>query len=330
MDVLREIGADGFGRERKARGPLLYESVNVREAMVARELEIAGELDGGEFAEEVGTAGPDGGDPGQAGAGVPLVGEVEILAGAAKSEIDFGAAFKGEQGGIANEERGIGLREHGDGVGGYGEELWSGAEEVLEENLGVGDGRSGGRIGRNGSDGFEGVTGPEEKEDGADTIKRSDRAAGDDGEVRGEGGDRDQAESGTAGKELQGTLGRCGVVERVAGGEFCGEGWVFKIPHERGGVEEVDGGDGQGWHVIDLEEGLTRVAKEEPGQDKGRDASRPMCGTKRELAAATTASEKLENGEEDVNAIEVDGEREHGGGDAVAASSNASKVSDGE
>ena len=78
--------------------------------------------------------------------------------------------------------------------------------------------------------------------DGADFVERGDGAAGDDGEVRGEGGDGDEAEVGAGGEEFGGAEGGLGVVEGVALGEFCGEGRVLEVPHERRGVEEVNGG----------------------------------------------------------------------------------------
>src|SRR5436309_1696324 len=65
-------------------------------------------------------------------------------------------------------------------------------------------------------------------------------------EVRGEGGDGDETEVGAAAEELVGTARRQGVVELVALGEGVGEGRVLEVPHEGGGVEEVDGGYADG------------------------------------------------------------------------------------
>ncbi len=218
VDVGGEIGADGFGWEGKAVGPLPDEVFDVLEAVVAGELKVLGELGGGEIAEEVGAAGPDGGDPGEACAGVPLVGEVEVLARAFQGEVDGGVLLEGEEGGVADEEGGVGLGEHGDGVGGGGEEGGVGAEEVAKEDLCVGDGGAGGGVGGDGSNGFEGVAGSEEEKDGADAVERRDRTAGDDGEVGGEGGDGDETEGSAAGDEILGTLSGGGVVEGVTGG----------------------------------------------------------------------------------------------------------------
>jgi hypothetical protein len=39
-----------------------------------------------------------------------------------------------------------------------------------------------------------------------------------------------------------------GVVDVVVRGEGGAAGWVFEVPHEGRGVEEVDGGDAEaGW-----------------------------------------------------------------------------------
>jgi len=62
-----------------------------------------------------------------------------IHAGQMHLLLDLFAGLKGEQGGIADEQRGVGGAEHGDGVGGRGQEAGLGAEELAEEDLGVGD-----------------------------------------------------------------------------------------------------------------------------------------------------------------------------------------------
>jgi len=89
------------------------------------------------------------------------------------------------------------------------------------------------------------VRGLDDELDGADLVERCDGAAGDDGEIGCEGGDGDEAEIGSGGEELVGAEGRLGVVEGVALGESGGEGRVLEVPHERSGVEEVDGGDAE-------------------------------------------------------------------------------------
>ncbi len=176
--------------------------------------------------------GPDGGDPGEVRGGGPKLGDVVPGAGAGLP-LDFGAVLEREQGGVADEEGGVGGGEHGDGVGGSGGEARLDAEEVAEEELGVGGRRAGSGVGRDGADLRERQLADEL--DGTDRVEAGDGAVGDDGELGGEGGDGDEAEVGLAGEELGGALGRQHVVEVVAG--VGGE-----VPHERGGVEEVDGG----------------------------------------------------------------------------------------
>ena len=71
-----------------------------------------------------GADGPDGGDPGKASAGAPLVGEVEPEAGTGGC-FDLVERFVGEESGVADEQGSVGVGEHGDGVGGRGEEVGS-------------------------------------------------------------------------------------------------------------------------------------------------------------------------------------------------------------
>ena len=75
------------------------------------------------------------------------------------------------------------------------------------------------------------------------SIERGDGAAGDDGELRRERGDGNQAKVGAGGEELVGAERRLGVVEGVTLGQCGRERGVLEVPHERSGVEEVDGGD---------------------------------------------------------------------------------------
>ena len=81
--------------------------------------------------------------------------------------------------------------------------------------------------------------------DGTDVVERGDGAAGDDGERGGEGGDGNEAEVGAAFVQFDGALRGVGVVELIALGEGGISGRVFEVPHERGGVEEVDGCDAE-------------------------------------------------------------------------------------
>lgn len=88
----------------------------------------------------------------------------------------------------------------------------------------------------------------DEEEDGANLVERGDGTAGDDGEIGGEGGDGDEAEVGLAREELPGAEGGLRGVQGVTGGEGRVLRWVFEVPHERGWVEEVDGGNAEfGW-----------------------------------------------------------------------------------
>ena len=79
--------------------------------------------------------------------------------------------------------------------------------------------------------------------DGADLVERGDGASGDDSERRRESGDGDEAEVGAAFEEFGGALCGLRVVQVVALGECDVVRRVFEVPHERRGIEEVDGGD---------------------------------------------------------------------------------------
>ncbi len=68
VDILREVFADGCGREVDARGPLVDEVFDVSEAVVAGLVEVGGDLGGGLVLkmgrEDFVPDGPDGGYPG--------------------------------------------------------------------------------------------------------------------------------------------------------------------------------------------------------------------------------------------------------------------------
>lgn len=74
-------------------------------------------------------------------------------------------------------------------------------------------------------------------------VERGDGAAGHDSEGRREGGDGNEAEIGAAAEEIFGALRGLGVVKDVALGKPGVAGRVLEVPHERGGIEELDGGD---------------------------------------------------------------------------------------
>ena len=242
MDVNRQVMLNGYGRDADAWGPFANEVVDVGEAVVARGGEVADELIRGKVAlrERFGADGPDGSDPGEAGAGAPFVRQVEPLAGA-DGLFDLLAGFEGEERGIADEQSGVRVPEHGDGIGGRGDEAGLGVEEVAEEDLGVGARAAGGVVGGYSSDGFESVWMFDDELNGAHAIERSDGAAGDDGELGGERGDGDEAEVGATGEELVGAERGERVVELVVFGEGGGQRRMLEVPHEGSRVEEADG-----------------------------------------------------------------------------------------
>ncbi len=172
VDVVGEVVADGRGWDGDAWGPLMDEVFDVGEAVVAGVGEVFGELGGGDVAggERLGAGGPDGGDPGEVGAGLPLVGKVEPLAGADEL-FDLSAGFESQEGGIAYEDRGVGVVEHRDGVGCGGEEGGVGVEEFAEEDFGVGEGTAGGGVGGDGLYRAEGVGFFNDELDGADAVE---------------------------------------------------------------------------------------------------------------------------------------------------------------
>jgi len=249
VDVVGEVFADGLGSKGDTWSPLADEVVDMGQAMIAGGCEVFDELCCGDvaFGEGFGANGPDSGYPGEAGSGVPLVGEVEPLAGA-DGVFDLLAMFEGEERGVADEEGGVGLAKHGDGVGRRGEEGGVGAEEMAEEDLGVNAGAAGCGVGGDDAEGLEGVGLLDDELDRAHAGERGDGAAGNDGERRRQGSDGDEAEVGTSGEKLVGAKRRKSVVELVALGECGGERGVLEVPHEGSRVEEADGSyaDGMG------------------------------------------------------------------------------------
>jgi hypothetical protein len=121
--------------------------------------------------------------------------------------------------------------------------------EVLEEDAGVGDGAAAGGVGGEGADLLESLGDGEavgifyEEKDAADFVERGDGAAGNDGELWGEGGDGDEAEVGGVGVELRGADGGRGVVDVVVLAEGGGGGFVFEVVEEWSWVQKGDGGD---------------------------------------------------------------------------------------
>lgn len=84
--------------------------------------------------------------------------------------------------------------------------------------------------------------------DRADAVERGDGAAGDDGEIRRKFGDGNEAEIGPGCEQLVSAERWPGVVQGVALSELCRQRRVLEVPHERRGVEKIDGSyaDGMG------------------------------------------------------------------------------------
>ena len=248
-DVFGEIGADGVAGDSDAEGPIVGEGVDVGEASIAGVLEVGDDLVGREArgCECFGVDGPEGGDPDGSGEGVPLVREVEIeepLAGAALAGV---AIFEGEKGGVADEESGVGRLQHRFKIGGVVEEGGLDLPEAREEDAGVGGRGARGGIESDATDAIESVGMAHDEEDGADAVARGDGAAGDDGKRgrEGECGDGNESNVGNARGEFGGAFGGGVEGEAVTLGEAGAVRFVVEGPHERGGIEEADGGDAE-------------------------------------------------------------------------------------
>ncbi len=209
MDVVGEIGADGVGGDGEARGPLGDELVDVGEACVAAGGKVLcyAHGEGWVVKESIGADGPDGGDPGEAGEFTPELSEVEPEE-IGEGRVDGGLVFAREERRVSNEESGVAGGEHGRGIGGLLDVGGMGLVEVLEEDARVGGRAARGGVGGEGADALERSGGGEvigvfdEQENAADLMQGSDVAARDDGELRCERGDGDEAEVGGAGDEL--------------------------------------------------------------------------------------------------------------------------------
>ena len=263
VDVAGEIGPDDLRRDRDPGRPLADEGVDVGESSVAAGDEVAGELrrrDAGQF-ESNGANGPDGGDPGEAGMVTPEGREVEPeerrgAEGGIDVGLDLIALLAREESRVADEERGVGGGKHGDSVRTVFCKGGAGVVEVLEEDVRVGGGTARGVVGGDSGDVGQrlldwqvaGIF--DEQEDAANLVKAGYGAAGDDGQLRRELGDGDQAEIGGAGVELTGAVSGRGVVELVAGAQSGGGGWVLKVEQEGRRIQEGDGGDAKGHKKI--------------------------------------------------------------------------------
>lgn len=244
-----EVATDGLGWHGDAWRPLLDEVVDMGETMVAGENQVFGDLGGGDVAHIQGfrADGPYSGDPGKIGTYVPLVGQVEPLAGA-DGLLDLLAGFECQQCGVANEQGGVSLLEHADGIGGVLDKGGVDAEKLAEQDFGVSKGTARSGVGGDGANRFEAMACFDDQLDGADAVERGDGAARNDSEIGGKGGDGDEAEVCTSGQQFIGAEGGFGVVETISLGKFRREWRVLEVPHERCGIEKVDSGyaDGMG------------------------------------------------------------------------------------
>ena len=166
----------------------------------------------------------------------------------ADSGFNLLAGFESQERRVADENGCVGLLQHRDGIGWTGNKRGTCANKLAEEDLSVGEGAAGGGVGGDRFYSAESVWGFDDELDGANFVQRSDRAAGDDREIGRERGNGDEAEVCASGEKLVGAERGLGVVEGVASGESGGQRWVLEVPHERSGIEEVDGGDAKhGW-----------------------------------------------------------------------------------
>ena len=114
-----------------------------------------------------------------------------------------------------------------------------------EEHLGVGDRGPGRRIRRDGAHIFEArcSTFANQQKDRANRTERRDRTAWNDAELWCQGGNGDETEIGCAAQKLGRTGGGCRVAQTVSRAQLCGARWMLEVPHQRGWIEKVDGGD---------------------------------------------------------------------------------------
>ncbi len=192
-------------------------------------------------------AAPDGGDEGKAGERAPFFGEVvvdQLLAGALEA---VGLLFEGQQGRVADEDGGVGTLEHRGRGRRQRDEGNVGVAPLMKEDARVGEGGAAGGVGGHGAQCGEGLAGAADQQQRAHAAFRGDGAAGQDAQagIGGQGGDGDEADVGRAGGQPRRALGGRHAVDLIALGEFGIEGRVLEVPHERRGVEEVDGGDAE-------------------------------------------------------------------------------------
>ena len=235
VDVGGEVGADGVFRERESAGPLDDKWVDVFDAVDAGLDEV---LDNALLQRLAAGRSPDGGDEGEAGEGMPIVGEVVIDEFFSGSLEAIGAFFEGEESGIADEDGGVCLVEHGVEVGGHGDERNVGVSPLVEEDAGIGQGGAAGDVGGYRMDGGEELAGAADEKQRTHAAFGGDGAAGEDVQAGcgGEGGDGDKADVGSSGGQPVSTLGGSHAIDAIAESELAVEGRMFKIPHEGSGI----------------------------------------------------------------------------------------------
>jgi len=120
----------------------------------------------------------------------------------------------------------------------------------VEENLGIGERSARTGVGGYGPDVDDGLAGAANQEQRPDFAFAGDGAARDDSEAGsgGEGGRGDEADVCGFGvrareREALGALGGHHPFDAVPVGQSGLLGFVFEVPHERGGIEEADCGD---------------------------------------------------------------------------------------
>ncbi len=123
------------------------------------------------------------------------------------------------------------------------------SEEMPEEDLGVGDGAARRGVRGDALDGSKRERLLDDELDGADAGERCDGAAGHDAELRGERGDGDEAEVGTAREQRARALRGLGELDLVASAQLRLQRIVTEVPHERSGVEEVDSSDAKSYRT---------------------------------------------------------------------------------
>jgi len=151
--------------------PLFDEIFNVEQAVVAGGLEVFGELGSGDsvWSDCFGPDGPDRGNPGKIGVGMPFVGEVVPMAWA-DGGLDLMARFEREECGVADEDGSVCVFEHGDGVCRRGDEGGVRVEKFAEEDFGVGERAARGGVGGDGLYCVERVRRFDDELDGADFV----------------------------------------------------------------------------------------------------------------------------------------------------------------